>query len=234
MVLPAVVTQQIEKALIALQIHPQQTLMPIERLAIYDAFGFRSNLQEQRVRAYLALITAQRVLPLWQVAFPSDDMPKRMLVLAEGVLRRTVDTEVAAREMADAWYHHPQSGDSEEYVLWHIYCAGEAALNAVSEALGKNPLAERIQDYTSANHKDPIYIKDAETITDNDLVYGVADTASSAAIAYAGRIDGGDGYLIDSPSDPEKRREFWEWWLTEAIPQAWELAAEQPQGSFKY
>jgi hypothetical protein len=201
--------------------------MPIRRLAIYNAFGSQSDLQGQRVRAYLALITARRVLPLWQAAFPSDDMPERMLALAEAVIRGTVDTQVAAREMAEAWYHNPQSGDSGEYALWHTYCAGEAALNAVSEALSKNPLADRIQDYTSATNKDPTYIKDAETITDDDLVYGVTDAASSAATAYAGRIDGGDGYLIDSPSHPEKRREFWEWWLTEAIPQAWELAAEE-------
>jgi hypothetical protein len=26
--------------------------------------------------------------------------------------------------------------------------------------------------------------------------------------------------------DPQKRLEFWEWWLTEAIPQAWELAQQ--------
>jgi hypothetical protein len=26
--------------------------------------------------------------------------------------------------------------------------------------------------------------------------------------------------------DPQKELEFWEWWLTEAIPKAWELASK--------
>jgi len=42
------------------------------------------------------------------------------------------------------------------------------------------------------------------------------DSSFFAAAAYAG------GAVWDSDSDSLKRREFWEWWLNEAVPMAWD------------
>jgi hypothetical protein len=49
------------------------------------------------------------------------------------------------------------------------------------------------------------------------------DAAAAAAVrAFSGVFDG--PYATDT-FDPERQRVFWEWWLTEAVPQAWAAEA---------
>lgn len=57
------------------------------------------------------------------------------------------------------------------------------------------------------------------TITENTEDWEASDAAWSAESAVSG--------IRFEPHEKdglEERIEFWEWWLTEAIPQAWELA----------
>jgi hypothetical protein len=59
-----------------------------------------------------------------------------------------------------------------------------------------------------------------EEPTDEKLVRVGSDAAGEAAVAYA-----------CGPTSircgPERLEEFWTWWLTEAIPKAWQMAASE-------
>lgn len=79
--MPQLVQELLSKSLEHVRLHPEHALSPYQRLEIYDAFGpTYYSVQGQsryasldtfqlthadRVRARLALITAQHVLPLW-------------------------------------------------------------------------------------------------------------------------------------------------------------------------
>jgi hypothetical protein len=43
------------------------------------------------------------------------------------------------------------------------------------------------------------------------------DVAQMAAVVFAG------GGIWDRNSDRLQREKFWEWWLTKAVPQAWDM-----------
>ena len=51
-------------------------------------------------------------------------------------------------------------------------------------------------------------------------IYNISP-GETAAIAYAGIYH--ENYWTGK-IDPAKSREFWQWWLTEALPKAWEQA----------
>ena len=55
----------------------------------------------------------------------------------------------------------------------------------------------------------------AEPIQDEDLDPYEWDASYYAALAAAGGAPGEEG------SDPERRRTFWRWYLSEAVPAAW-------------
>lgn len=58
----------------------------------------------------------------------------------------------------------------------------------------------------------------------NGLVEGERDCAYHAARAFSARLVPETGR---HERDPKKLREFWQWWLTEAIPTAWAASADR-------
>ena len=75
--------------------------------------------------------------------------------------------------------------------------AAQAAVQAMSEVLGTDPFHA---------------VSLRNTATDADLDIAASDTARWAAAAYSG-------------SDARRRGEFWQWWLYEAVPLAWNTSA---------
>lgn len=51
-----------------------------------------------------------------------------------------------------------------------------------------------------------------------------SDAAAAAAVRAASGVF--DDFFATESFDPQRQRAFWEWWLTEAIPQAWAAEAE--------
>jgi DNA-directed RNA polymerase specialized sigma24 family protein len=78
--------------------------------------------------------------------------------------------------------------------------AAQAALQAMSEVLGADPFHA---------------VSLRNTVTDAELDPVSSDAARWAAAAYSG-------------SDPRRRGEFWQWWLYEAVPLAWNSGAGTP------
>lgn len=58
----------------------------------------------------------------------------------------------------------------------------------------------------------------------NGLFEGERDCASNAARAFSARLVPEAGH---HERDPKKLREFWQWWLSEAIPTAWTASADR-------
>jgi hypothetical protein len=217
MPIPPEVQKLLNSALADMSVDPRHQLMPVRRLPIYQALQAASVPgTSDRVRGWLALLAARRVLPLWQRAMPlyEDDDPdergveanklaEHFLARAEGVIRGTVDRDVARKEDSDYWYvvgnielEIFEAREETDGPFFYAFFALDAAYKALHEALGYEQLGR---------------LKGWETRF-------ACDAASSAVIAASG---GGD-VVEGPPIDPQKRLEFWEWWLTSAIPAAWE------------
>ncbi|NJO01368.1 MAG: hypothetical protein HC880_06485 [Bacteroidia bacterium] len=130
-----------------------------------------------------------------------------MIQRAEDVLRGELDLALAGEYLGDLWY---VSGNLLEEITaqrtdvreeaWYAF---DAAYHALHET-----------------HHTPFgYNLPNDTMTDPDWEDGGGrlDGAAVAMIAFV-------GVYADTPDATLKRRTFWEWWLTEAIPRAWEAA----------
>lgn len=181
---------------------------------------------------WLAIITSRKVLPIWLEAYPDENednkkdqydflgnKPTEMLKAAEGVLRGTVDADEAFGQVCGKFYDG--LGALEYTTTEKVYCACAASYDTLEVILdGIDGL--RLEGTRFA-------------ITDEEIRYGQRDFAAMAVRAYISIDKNEPGvwskgkYKCTSSYDPltldcEKRLEFWEWWLTDAIPQAWELA----------
>ncbi len=203
-------------------------LFPNQRLPIYDFIKASSVV---KTRKWLAVLSAKFVLPSWEREMPNWDLAQKTIELAQKVLLE----ELNAKEM-------PKKSTITSLIanLAGIECgrqadyAMEAAITALAEVRGIN-LFKRISS---------LQIK--QGIPDEMISSLYVDTMSAAVCAYSGvsfdwkSLPYGNAndpvYMpkliahvrntFDPKFDPNKRLEFWEWWLTEAIPHAWELAQQ--------
>lgn len=194
---------------------PQHTLTPTQRRAIYSAIGPRSDRHSQSFQAWLDILTAQHLLPLWQPFWSGDDEPERLIHAAVGILKGTIPIAQADALLANALEGSDLSPIGEEHATFHIFCICEVAILALIEALGR----DSGDGYLMRAHP-----------TEAD-VHKWCDAAGWAALV----IGGGSWY--PDPQHPHRghwdrmgadvlirQRLFWEWWLMEAIPAAWQAA----------
>lgn len=242
MLIPNILLQQLEELLAEVRTTQQHELKPLHRLHLYHTFNEFIDLsgslytrlvetnqldlpkgQQKYIR--LAILTARYVLPVWQQAVPAMvarddtlpvDLPQMMLDMAEGVLNSTVSPNEANNALCDDFYH--AMGAIAYDVTYEVWCASNAAYSALKAVLGYKPF--RIDEIDVS-------------VSDDTLSPGDGDVALSALNAFTASDNDAPGvwaFTTKSHSplsfDIQKRLEFWEWWLTEAIPQAWELAQE--------
>lgn len=199
-----------------------------QRHSIYKIFGAYKVEQIQlnskkilvmseaaRMFGWLAILTARKVIVIWQranVIAPNVDRdcsydPVEMLEVAEGILRQTLDVEKANDALCNKFYFGIANLETltTERTFRAMYAA-YAALQVIFDGI-------------------------------EGLLLQNSDFASIAMKAYSLREDGlvglwdSDEFLSEyeyraQKIDSEKETQFWEWWLTEAIPQAWELTQE--------
>ena len=216
MPLPTELQHSIDQALEAILNHPQHLLSTRHRRAIYNAFGAVENRNAEQARVRLAVMTAWRVLPVWQRVWPSDSLPQFALRTAGEVLQGIVDAQTVEVEVSDASdvledLRNTREGQAHLDALF----AGQAAISALAKAFKLRSvvparLAARINDYNSYMAAEEIDLLSWEIL----WVEENNDTALWAAAAFAGGIG-------DIRPDPAKQGTFWEWWLTEAVPTAW-------------
>ncbi|HEX2913278.1 MAG TPA: hypothetical protein VH186_20920 [Chloroflexia bacterium] len=131
------------------------------------------------------------------------DLPDFMLVVAEKVLDGVVSHR-AAREVADMAFI--MLGNIPE--IYELSPLANAAGTAFGEALGQTITG--LQTFKHRLNQNP-------AVTGNE---SMGDVAGAAANTYSEIYEDFEFVEVDL----RKRLEFWEWWLSEAIPQAWEVA----------
>ena len=215
---PTSVAARISEALSALHRHPERSLLPWYRYAIYTALTADAG-HGLRVRAWLDIVTVHHIQFCWRPrAWPATwPQPDQLLALAEQVLVGTADRAHVGALLNRASALADVAGEPETSFDYCAWCVFEAALRALHTAW--------IYD---------LYSPATATALPTIDVTGCRDDASNyAAIA----VGGGTWHPIGAPvpdaaaplgrwdwQTPEaqlRRAVFWEWWLRDAIPTAW-------------
>jgi hypothetical protein len=149
-------------------------------------------------RGWLALITARRVAGLWQAA-GRRLLSVDLLGMVEGILRGRLSPFSGRQAIRAAWRQLLDTPAASPPDPRALEAA-QAAVQAMNEVLGQDPFhAVSLRNATSDAELDP----------------ATSDTARWAAAAYSG-------------PDARRRGEFWQWWLYEAVPLAWNASAGPP------
>ena len=164
------------------------------RRAIWLALGARDE-EGRCARARLSIAAASRVLPIWERLWPSNRLPHHLLDLADQVCRGEVDRGAitALRDRAET---------ELDDISW-------ASFN--KSAVGAGYAALRALDVARRDEPSDLSRPDS-AVRDEDLEPHQRDSAYLAAAADAG------GSPWEPQSSADRRRDYWNWWLTEAVP----------------
>jgi hypothetical protein len=220
---PAHIADRVAEALDALYRRPDQTLLAWYRYAIYQALVADRSRASYAARAWIDLLSVQHVLFCWQPYARAGWhatwlQPNDLLGLAEQILCGTADAAVVQRQITRAEALADVVGEPAASARYAEWCVFEAALRALRSAWSYQLCCTTPAQPNSWD------------------AGGVAldDASGYAAIAVAGRLSPAhsDPLPLTGHSSPAARREaddvqlrrtfFWEWWLREAIPQAWQ------------
>jgi hypothetical protein len=250
--LPHDLLQVIADALTNMRSNPAHHLAPFYRYQLYRTLGrlvgSESSSHEgsgdsvSPVRAWLAILTAEHTLPIFEGAtFVLEDidedflrLPRQLIGMSKDLMRGQVDLRSARWDAGEA---HERFGNWVDEAYYdsnaaplNAVLAGTVAQRALSEAAGldyfQSMTPEKEQRWLqppeiSTSPQDRglnLQSQEPEQLTDEQLVYEGGDAAGIAAVAYA-----------CSPTsvrcEPERLEEFWTWWLATALPEAWKLAS---------
>jgi hypothetical protein len=221
--IPAQLADRVSEALGALYRHPEQTLLAWYRYAIYDALVADGRYASYAARAWIDVLSVRQVLFCWQpyaqAGWPASWLqPADLLGLAEQTLQGAVDPAQLQRQITRATALADVVGEpvsSAEYPAW---CVFEAALRALQST------------WICHTH----YAAPAAPNSGPAGAVGLDDASRYAAIAIAGKLTharSGPPALAAHPDRAAASADaaaqlrqtfFWEWWLREAIPQAWQ------------
>lgn len=214
-------------------------------LAVQSAKLVLPIFEETFPEEYFSELTEEERVELVELA------PANLIGIAEKVLQGVVDIELA-KELATGAYDI-QWCYAKPNVPNGADLAANAALRALNESCGHIPFhylehykkivlnnldwTEHSKRVSEATNLQEMVIGLQESFqnksvtvnniggsdwTDKDLAMSAGDTASAAVMAYSCGLDFSNPF--NPNCDPIKVREFWEWWLTEAMQEAWGLA----------
>ncbi|RAX21995.1 MULTISPECIES: Imm5 family immunity protein [Actinomyces] len=152
-----------------------------------------------RRRVELAILCVKRVQHIWDRGFPGDAGVSEMLTLAQELVNEQADPEQAEWRAETFLDNVLDSVSSFDAIVQPATFVADAASRTVISACYRNP------DYDTA---------DPET-DDDELLPDSLEPSYSCASAAAGALN----WQPIEETDVEARREFWTWYLDEAIPQ---------------
>lgn len=209
--LPPTLKEAIEDAHKALLHDSEYTITPFYRFNIYNIISPIESNKQGLIISHLAILTAEYVSFIWKKKF-SNDIPLKAINVAKMLLENTISLNEAGKVADQIWTEMDKLSTTPIFDKdYRPLLAGQAAVQALIEVIGKNHFED-----------EPI----SRNYTDDDLDPWTSDTAKWAAAAISGKLG-------DSSSNLIKRREFWEWWLFEAINKAWELSNYEQLNSFQ-
>jgi hypothetical protein len=220
---PVHLADRMSEALGALYRHPNQTLLAWYRYAIYDAIVMDRSQASYAARAWVDVLSAQHVVFCWQpyarMGWPTTWLqPTDLLELAAQSLQGMLDPPAVERQITRAEALADVVGEPATSAHYPAWCVFEAALRALQSAWvahtnGATPIAPKSWMAGAA---------------------GLDDASWYAAIAIAGSLTTAwddprtrtiypDRVVAPANAAAQLRQTFfWEWWLREAIPQAWQ------------
>jgi hypothetical protein len=225
---PLEVIHLTDQYLEVLRNEPQHSLTPAQCIHIYQEFGLSNHdknssfrfletekkdklfkrSKADQVLGWLAILTAEKVLPIWQEKRISPEGEKRehlwgnpnlTLEIGKNLIYVKKPIQETLSYLNGLFYYpSPDKGGAKDGIIGYL------ASRAASDGLEVLLFGVSILIDTGALF-----------YTDDERSFAPHDFAAMAVNAYAG---------FEEHELTQKRLEFWEWWLTEAIPQAWELA----------
>lgn len=160
-----------------------------------DEVGHAVLTQGLLVRTKLAILCVNKVMPIWNSVLADDTTPVTIL--------ENIRDYIAGKQTWDYLWEIPNSYCTvlDNYIINNNYdnaiYVGYASVNAL---------------YVVLNDED--FDEDNEELLDSDLDPYTWDTAFYSALAYS------ESELYDKETKIQKRREFWLWYLNEAIAKA--------------
>lgn len=192
---------------------PEEALLEFENLTFAD-----------KVINWLGIITAGFVSPMWDglsLNIQSWEMeeaavlPKDILEVAKGLMEHKLTFEKAILDYHEIYYY--SSSRFEKLIHYNTYCVYQAAESALLQVLFGKDVEREQTDSRSRN----ILHLGGDFVRKTEIAYSLVDTNTPGFWqAFFYRMEPVNGFVINL----QKRLEFWEWWLNEAIPQAWETA----------
>ncbi|MBN9386425.1 MAG: hypothetical protein J0I20_00100 [Chloroflexi bacterium] len=181
-----------------------------------------------RTYGWLAVITARKVLPIWDqfgIEEKGDEDysfdPTIMLKMAEDFLLGLVEATEVKRDLSNRFYNGVIGLESRTKKQgWLANGAAYWALAAIFQG-GDYPKAyqfvmEAVQAYSIEDLNEPglWWEKTRETERKKYIQESAQEEIQNNNF----------NNYVPITTDIKKQLDFWEWWLTEAIPQAWDLA----------
>jgi hypothetical protein len=180
---------------------------------MHNAFGIPIDPIANRARGYVAILTAEHVLPIWKAHLPNETTPDQVLVLAHEILMGNANIDEVYDFADHARYMLGNAVDNMDLDLgeysFQADFAGKTTHNALRYLIHLYCFTRKISLYGYRE------------LEPEDLNDPWAETMITAVQAYAG-IDQDEYGEWSGKFDPVKCQTFWQWWLTEAIPAAWD------------
>jgi len=239
MPVPEQLNTEINEALRLIENHPLHEYGPDKRKRLFRTWKSLRESAADLAKRWLAVITAEKVLPFYSLELQADakiqfdaslatmdeehlrehyeqeqevaEMPQKAIDLAKRVLRGESDAEEANRHSNNM--HYVVGNLGEDYLLPRAHFVNDAANKALGEV-------SRGDWYGYGIYNPFDSIEDNSERTDLDwVISGSSDTVACAAVAWAYDEE-------EKQMKSDRLLQFWHWWLVEAIPQAWEIARE--------
>lgn len=187
-----------------------QQFLPYDRaIFLYHEIEEISTISHVKFRGWLAVLSAEKVLPILIPALPEyidHKIPLRMINLAKRLCREQLKSNSWRIALFEDMYYHLSGGGwghiDDSHVSLAAHLAGISAHRALGECKGEKPLSkfdsEFIQTLLNTSTPENSYL----------------DTAGVASVAFS--MQDGDTY------SKEYMKEFWIWWFTDAIDTAYD------------
>jgi Immunity protein Imm5 len=200
--IPQELEEMINELLVVILNNPRKALPPYYRRKIYS-FNVHDQGFNSRFCVWLEVFTTYKVIEYWKSEMIPGYSPRDILDIAVSVICGRMDIYLAnfKREWSSAILDANGEEDGD-LTNTKSYFVAKAAHESLRTAFGNEPFNN-------------VLIDPAES--DTDLDYTCSDAALYAAQVYSGISHSDD-------LDVDRCQEFWTWWLTEAVPNAWHEA----------
>jgi hypothetical protein len=220
--LPEKLQNIVAESLAAVGQHHEHWLSPYYRKLIYNALREDDAVEDYdprvevfttagKFRFWLSVLAAEHVLPMWSEVFPDNELPYELLATAKQTIKGKMSQETAEKLYFKAEQLLQEAGTGDGWLF--PYPCPSFAVTAAHKTLAASFSVDYWELIEISDKDEGMYSLDSYT----------EEAAAFAALAYDTSRRGSEDYY-NGQKDIQRNREFWEWWLNEALPQAWQLA----------